>query len=64
MDLYTYLKTNGLTQNAFAERLGVTQGSVSNWLIGRRISPENARLIERGTEGAVKAAELRPDVFS
>jgi DNA-binding transcriptional regulator YdaS (Cro superfamily) len=63
--LHAFMKTNNLTQQAFAELVGTTQGSVSNWLIGRaRISAETARQIERATEGAVKAADLRPDVFA
>jgi DNA-binding transcriptional regulator YdaS (Cro superfamily) len=62
--LHAYLKTNGLTQQAFAQLVGTTQGSVSNWLIGRaRISAETARQIERATGGGLKAADLRPDVF-
>lgn len=62
--LHTYMKSHGLTQQAFAQLVGTTQGSVSNWLIGRaRISAETARQIERATNGAVRACDLRPDVF-
>ncbi len=60
----TYLKNNNLTQQAFAELVGTTQGSVSSWVLGRvRICAETARQIERRTNGAIRAAELRPDVF-
>jgi len=63
--LHAYMKSNNLTQQAFAEMVGLTQGTVSQWLKGQtRVSAENARLIERATSGAVKAAELRPDVFA
>lgn len=62
--LHTYMKSHGLTQQAFARLVGTTQGSVSNWLVGRaRISAETARQIERATDGAVRASDLRPDVF-
>lgn len=41
--LAEWLKTNGLTQEAFAEKLGTHQTNVSAWLLGARaISLKNA----------------------
>ena len=51
------------TQKALAARCGVTQAAVSLWLLGSRVSAENAMAIERATAGAVKARDIRPDVF-
>ncbi len=62
MDMKTYLETT--TQAEFAERLGVSQGLVSQWLLGRtRITAERCRDIERVTNGAVTRRELRPDLY-
>ncbi len=64
MTLIEYLRENQVTQAAFAARLGVTQGLVSQWLNGTTvITPERAKSIEDATEGAVRRHELRPDVF-
>lgn len=64
MDLNTYLTTNGLSQGAFAKRLGVTQGAVWQWISGEsRITAERAVQIETETGGEVSRAELRPDLF-
>lgn len=59
-----YLQTAGLTQAEFASRLGVTAGTVSQWLTGElTISAKRARDIERVTGGAIRRADLRPDLF-
>ena len=64
MELAEYLKAHGLTQAEFAELVGRTPGAVSHWITKRQtVSPHSAWLIERATSGAVKAADLRPDVF-
>ena len=64
MDLKTYLANGDHTQTSFAERMGVTQGLVHQWLSGRtRITAERARQIEKVTRGKVKSRELRPDIF-
>lgn len=64
MQLSAYLESRQITQKAFAEQLGVTQGLVWQWITGRtRIKAERARQIERATDGAVQAHELRPDLF-
>jgi DNA-binding transcriptional regulator YdaS (Cro superfamily) len=62
MDLREYLEST--TQKEFAERLGVTPGLISQWMVGRApVPPERAMEIERLTRGMVTRLELRPDVF-
>jgi DNA-binding transcriptional regulator YdaS (Cro superfamily) len=62
MNLHEYMGTT--TQKEFAERLGVTPGLVSQWIVGRApVPPERAVEIERLTRGMVTRLELRPDVF-
>lgn len=44
--------------------LGVSQSLVTHWLNGRKaITAERALQIEQATGGAVKRAELRPDLW-
>lgn len=62
MDLKTYLE--GCSQSDLAERLGVTQGAVWQWVHGKtRITAERAIEIDLVTGGVVSRHELRPDVF-
>lgn len=62
MTLKKYLEST--TQAAFATKLGVSAGLVSQWVTGEtRITAEKAVAIQEATGGAVKARELRPDVF-
>lgn len=62
MKLHEYLETT--TQDALAKRIGVTQGTVHQWVSGKLpISAERAADIERATDGKVTRIELRPDVF-
>lgn len=64
MDIATYLKTADLTQEEFARRVGVSQGAVSQWLLGKiKPSPRRALDIERASEGAISRHELCPEVF-
>jgi len=64
MNMHQYLKESGLSQQEFADRLGVTQGNVGHWLHSRhRITAERAIQIEEATHGAVTREELRPDLF-
>lgn len=64
MDLRTYLRDNGITQDELGRRVGVTQASVAHWLAGRvRIPAERCGAIERATGGVVTRADLRPDLF-
>jgi len=52
------------TQEALAERIGVSQGFVSQLARGvRPVPPGLCRRIEEATDGAVTCHSLRPDVF-
>lgn len=52
------------SQKAFAEAVGVSPSFVSQWVSGtRRVPPGLCRKIEALVDGAVKAEELRPDIF-
>lgn len=63
MDLRTYLDRT--RQADFAEKLGVTQSLISQWLQGHvRITAERAVQIEKATGGLVSRSELRPDLFA
>ena len=47
-----------------AEMLGCSDKLVSHWRTGRqRPSPRFARRIEALSEGRIKAADLRPDIY-
>ncbi|TPQ24920.1 transcriptional regulator [Methylomonas koyamae] len=62
MTLEDYLKTS--TQTELAERLGVSQGLISQWLSGDvKISPERAIAIEEATRGIVTREEILPKFF-
>jgi DNA-binding transcriptional regulator YdaS (Cro superfamily) len=52
-------------QLPLAKRIGVTQSMVWYWLERSKkgVPAEYAAAIERATDGAVKAHELRPDIF-
>lgn len=64
MQIDEYLKSSGLTQAQFAERVGCTQGLVSQWINGETtVTVERAKAIEAATDGAVAKHELRPDVW-
>lgn len=64
MTLTDYLQKHRLSQAQFAERLGVSQGMVWQWLAGRsRVTAERAVQIETATRKAVRARDLRPDLF-
>ena len=67
-----YLEKHSLTQEEFGKKVGdgVSQGMVwqwSEWLKnpkkGTRITAERAMEIEAATNGEIKRAELRPDLF-
>lgn len=61
----SYLDKNNLTQQQFADLLGVSQGLVWQWLNGRtRITAEWAKDIEVKTKGGLKRQDLRADLFS
>lgn len=64
MKLSTYLEKQGLSQEAFAKSIGVSQGLVWQWLDGRtRITAERAIEIEKKTGGAITRRDLRPDLY-
>ena len=61
MNLGEYIEKNG-GQTEIAQKLGVTQGLISQWLKGKtRVTPERAKQIELVTGGVVTRQELRPD---
>lgn len=62
--LKKYLKDTGLTQTEFAEKAGVNQGLVSQWLSGKlKVSAERVIAVERATEGKLSRHDLRPDIY-
>lgn len=63
MEIHTAIDILG-GQSAAARVLRVTPQAVNQWARGRRpVPPRLALRIERLTEGRVRAASLRPDVF-
>lgn len=51
------------TQQKLAAAIGVSQASIHKWLAGgSRPTAENAMKIERATNSAILARELRPDI--
>ncbi len=64
MDLQSYLDKHGLSQCKFAEMIGVSQGAVWQWLVGRsKVSPKHFHKIERKTGGEVTREDVRPDLY-
>lgn len=52
------------TQKALADAVGVTQGMVSFWLLGKtEVTWDKAIKIEQVTRGQVTRHDLRPDIF-
>ena len=48
-------------QNTLAQKLGLSQGAVSQWRTDKsKISPENALKIEKITDGKFRAVDLCP----
>ena len=61
MNLETYLKTAGLTQTAFASRVGVKHPTINRLVKGRALpSLRLAFLIEHASGGIVKATSWSP----
>lgn len=54
MNLETYLSSTGMTQQIFAEKLGVKQSAISQWISGKR-TPKRQMLpkIIEATDGKV-----------
>ncbi len=62
MTLASYLSEHGLTDGAFAERIGVSDEAVRLWRHGiRKISPKMAKVISKLT--GIPRHELRPDIW-
>ena len=56
-----YLEKHGLSQQDFADQVGVSQSIVSQWINGvKSVSPEMAREVEHVT-GIPRLALLYPD---
>jgi len=52
------------SQQKLADACNVKQPSVCAWLHGRKkVSAENAKRIEKATDGAVPAYKIRPDLI-
>ena len=63
MKLADYLKLTDTSQAAFAEKLGVSQGLIHQWISGKRpVSAEQCPIIERITGGQVTCEELNDKV--
>jgi transcriptional regulator with XRE-family HTH domain len=60
MDLKTYLRQNGLKQNFFADKVGVTQPTLSRVLHGHDILISMASRICEATLGVVTLEDLLP----
>lgn len=64
VDIKAYLKKHKLSQEVFADQVGVSQGLVWQWLDGRtRITAERAIEIEDKTDGEITRHDLRPDLY-
>jgi DNA-binding transcriptional regulator YdaS (Cro superfamily) len=61
MKLSDYLAARELSQQQFAEKLGVSQGMVHQWIAGRTpVAAQKAVLIEQTTGGEVTRKDLHP----
>jgi transcriptional regulator with XRE-family HTH domain len=61
--LAAYLNEQGLSQEAFGNRIGVSQGAVYQWLIGEnKPSLTMALKIEAATNGKVSRFDCRPEI--
>lgn len=60
MDLHTYLKQAGQTQQEFAVAIDVSQSLIHQWAHGVEPPPARCVQIERYTEGRVSRIDLRP----
>lgn len=59
--LKRYFQTGAMTQEEFAEKLGVSPSMVSHWVNGRvSVAAERAPTIERVTRGRVRCEAICP----
>ena len=64
MKLSRYLKSIKITQKAFADRVGVSQGMVHQWAKEiSRVSGEKVRVVSKATNWQVTPHDLRPDIY-
>ena len=62
--LDAYLTKNGITQRQFADRLGCSQGLISQWINGKtEMTGQWAVKIERETRKAVRRQDLLPALY-
>ena len=63
MDIKAYLVAEGISQEQFAKRVGVSQGLVWQWINGKtNVTPRRAKDIERETGGKVSREEACPEL--
>ena len=64
MTLAEYLKASDMTQQQLADLLGVSDGLVSHWLVGRKqIQAAEVFKIGRMSAWQVRPHDLRPDLW-
>lgn len=63
--IQAYLEKHGISQQDFADRLGVSQALVAQWISGRsRVTPRRAPHVVRVTEGEITRETLFPELFA
>lgn len=63
MTLAEFLETQAITQADLAEKLGVTQSAVSQWLT-KSVPAGRVKAVVLATGGVVSAHDLRPDLYA
>lgn len=62
MKIADYLSHKALSQQDFADLIGVSQGMVHQWIRGKTpVTPTKCVRIERATEGLVSRKDLHPN---
>lgn len=62
MKIADYLSHKALSQQDFADLIGVSQGMVHQWIKGKTpVTPTKCVRIERVTQGLVSRKDLHPD---
>jgi DNA-binding transcriptional regulator YdaS (Cro superfamily) len=63
--IQAYLERNRISQQAFADKLDVSQSLIHQWIIGRaRPTAKMAPRIETATEGEVTREMLFPELYA
>jgi transcriptional regulator with XRE-family HTH domain len=60
-ELLAWLSSNGVTQADLAERLGLTQGAISQWVSKHEVPLRRVREVSDAT--GIPVQRLRPDFF-